>query len=586
MAHNHNQGPVYNQAGGNINIGTLFSPRKVSYPDARLEHQHIHPSDKPDSLLELNAAPGAAFNALGKDHDPQCLHNTRVQILQQIRTWADGEDGRHIFWLSGWAGTGKSTIARTIAREYFDKGRFMASFFFSRGDADVSHARKFVGTIATQLAARCSTFESILNKTISDDRGIFGRTLKDQWNGLVLQPLSKLRAESFQAPLLIVIDALDECERESGRESDISLVLQLLRDLRCFSQLHSRVFITSRPELPVRHEFPLVPDQDHQDFVLHDISRSTVDNDIFLFLQHTLADIQRKRQLGQNWPGEEATKQLVRQAAGLFIWAATASRFISGGNQLTTKRLSLVLQASAPTTKPEEELDKIYTMVLKNSVGDDLGQQEKEEVYCLLRKTLGAIVILFSPLSPTSLANLLHSNKGDVEQTLVDFHSILDVPQDPSRPVRLHHPSLRDFLLSPQRCSNEHFQVEEEKAHKTMASHCIQLMSDKLQRDICGLGNPGVKVAQVPPKKLERFLPAELQYACRYWIDHLQRSKYQLCDGGEVHCFLRNHLLHWTEALSLCKSMSEGVASMAKLETFIQVILGSIIQCIIHAKKT
>jgi len=69
----------------------------------------------------LAAAPQAAFNALGKDHDSLCLPNTRVKVLQQIRTWVDGDDKRYIFWLSGWAGTGKSTIARTIAREYFDK---------------------------------------------------------------------------------------------------------------------------------------------------------------------------------------------------------------------------------------------------------------------------------------------------------------------------------------------------------------------------------------------------------------------------------------------------------------------------------
>ena len=48
--------------------------------------------------------------------------------------------------------------------------------------------------------------------------------LKDQWNGLVLQPLYEPDAGSFQAPLLIVIDALDECEKKS----DVKQVLHLL----------------------------------------------------------------------------------------------------------------------------------------------------------------------------------------------------------------------------------------------------------------------------------------------------------------------------------------------------------------------
>jgi hypothetical protein len=81
-----------------------------------------------------------------------CLPHTRVDILKQIIEWADGGNERCIFWLNGTAGTGKSTIARTVARKYHDQGRLGASFFFSRGAGDVSHAGKFFTSIAVQLA--------------------------------------------------------------------------------------------------------------------------------------------------------------------------------------------------------------------------------------------------------------------------------------------------------------------------------------------------------------------------------------------------------------------------------------------------
>jgi adenylylsulfate kinase-like enzyme len=48
--------------------------------------------------------------------------------------------------LNGLGGTGKSTIARTVARNYFDKEAAWASFF-SRGGEDVSHAGKFFMTV-------------------------------------------------------------------------------------------------------------------------------------------------------------------------------------------------------------------------------------------------------------------------------------------------------------------------------------------------------------------------------------------------------------------------------------------------------
>jgi len=56
--------------------------------------------------------------------------------------------------LNGLAGTGKSTIARTVARRYYVQERLAASFFFSRGGGDVSCAGKFVTSIAVQLAKK------------------------------------------------------------------------------------------------------------------------------------------------------------------------------------------------------------------------------------------------------------------------------------------------------------------------------------------------------------------------------------------------------------------------------------------------
>jgi hypothetical protein len=55
-----------------------------------------------------------------------------VGLLEEICDWVDSEDERCI-WLNGLAGTGKSTIARTVARRYFEQKRLGASFFFSRG---------------------------------------------------------------------------------------------------------------------------------------------------------------------------------------------------------------------------------------------------------------------------------------------------------------------------------------------------------------------------------------------------------------------------------------------------------------------
>jgi hypothetical protein len=89
------------------------------------------------SLLRLLPyAAQAVFNSSDTQHDPLCLPDTRIDVLEQIRAWADGTNKKCIFWLNGFAGTGKSTIARTIARKYYDQNRLGGSFFFSRGGGD------------------------------------------------------------------------------------------------------------------------------------------------------------------------------------------------------------------------------------------------------------------------------------------------------------------------------------------------------------------------------------------------------------------------------------------------------------------
>ena len=514
-------------------------------------------------LSKLPYAPQAAFNSSDKQHDPLCLQNTRVHLLQEIRAWADGQDERSIFWLNGLAGTGKSTIARTIAREYYEQKRLGASFCFSRGGGDVSHAGKFFTSIALQLTDKSPNLKRYICQAIAEHSDIANQALRDQWRQLILQPLSKLDSSSFHPSLVIVVDALDECEGEN----DIRIILQLFAKARSLSRVPLRVFMTSRPEVPIRYGFYHLPDSEHQDFVLHNISPSIIDHDITVFFDHQFKIIRQERGLAVDWPGRQSIEVLVRKAAGLFIWAATACRFISEGRRYTARRLLLLLEGNTSLTKPEIQLNDIYLTVLKSSVGQGYEEQEREELCETLRTTLGTIAILFSPLPALSLARLLQMPNEDVDQTLDDLHSILDIPEDQSRPVRLHHPSFRDFLLDKARCNDPQFLVDEKEAHGALATFCLQLMSERLERDICDLHSPGALAREVQQERIDQRLPAELQYACLYWVQHVQKSEALLQDDGQVHVFLQKHFLHWLEALSLMRKTSEGILALISLDS-------------------
>ncbi|KAF1988969.1 hypothetical protein K402DRAFT_313463, partial [Aulographum hederae CBS 113979] len=506
-----------------------------------------------DSLDSLPFAADALFNANLRRHEPTCLPDTRVNLLEEIYKWADVQDGPCIFWLNGLAGTGKSTIARTVARTYLDqKKRLGASFFFSRGGGDIGHADKFVTSITKQLASNIPSLDQHICDAIKERRDIVNQSLSDQWQQLVVRPLSKLGKNDGQSTYILVVDALDECDNND----DIQLIIDLLAEVQQSERVRLRVFLTSRPEVPIRHGFRELSGAEHQDFVLHDISPSIINHDIRTYLDHSFKDIARECYLDASWPGDETIKRLVENASGLFIWAATACRFIRKGRILVEERLRLILEHSSSTVnEPEKHLNKIYLTVLHHCISE-YSDEELEHVQYRLKRLLGSIIALRSPLSAQSLSQLLNSPQGEVDQILDSLHSILVIPKDRSH-LRLHHPSFRDFLYEKTRC--EEFWVDEMQAHQILADNCIRLMSKSLKQDMVGVRAPGTLVSDTPRDIIERSLPSELQYACLHWIAHVTERNAQPQGNEQIYRFLGRHLLHWLECLGWMGKVPEGV---------------------------
>jgi hypothetical protein len=529
----------------------------------------------------LPIAKEASFYSYERQHDPTCLPDTRVDLLEKIRHWADGEHSPTIFWLNGLAGTGKSTVARTLVQRYSETGRIAASFFFSRDGGEggyLRHAGKFVTSIAVQLANNVQILKQTICDKIFTHSDIAHRSLREQWRHLILDPLSTLGTDNGGRPLLLVVDALDECEGEN----DIRTILQLFSEIQSLVQL--RVFLTSRPEVPIRNGFVSMSEAEHQDFILHSISPAIVDHDIRIFLEHSFKSIARERTLGSSWPGENIIERLVQNSSGLFIWAATACRFIREGKILAPRRLDIILERSSTTINaPEKHLNDIYTTVLGHCIPTDYSDSEKEELQHLLKSLLGSIVLLLAPLGAKSLSNLLGTTQDHIHRTLDDLHAIMHIPEESALPLRLHHPSFRDFLLDERRSGDSSIWVDEEQMHKELAAKCVELMQNVFNQHrctndrpailiaICDNEQPGKPIFEVGSQVINEHLHPEVQYACSYWAQHLKRGRTQLYDFDRVHMFLKNHLLHWIETLAWMRKVPDGLYAIIALETLFEV---------------
>jgi hypothetical protein len=131
---------------------------------------HQNDSRRQDALKELRRAPEAKLDSHVQPLDEDgklllCFKDTRTTIIDKIMTWVNDPSSPPIFWLHGLAGTGKSTIARTIGVNAKKAGYITASFFFSRvGSAGLRDAAYVFPTLAHQLAAS----HKDLNRIIGD----------------------------------------------------------------------------------------------------------------------------------------------------------------------------------------------------------------------------------------------------------------------------------------------------------------------------------------------------------------------------------------------------------------------------------
>ncbi|GIJ92489.1 hypothetical protein Asppvi_001766 [Aspergillus pseudoviridinutans] len=513
-------------------------------------------------LKELPVAGGAEFETYMDQHEEECLPGTRKELLLSIEEWAVSPEGKCIFWLNGLAGTGKSTISRTVAKSFKEQGLLAASFFFKRGDGDRGKAARFFTTITKQLFTKFPEIRPALLQVIRDNPGISDKPLKEQFNELIYQPLHSLnRPENQSSPLVIVIDALDECENDN----DIRAILGLLPRVQESNYAYLRFFVTSRPELPIQLGFQTIKGS-HQDLILHQIPEPIIEHDISLFLEHKLAQIRKERILSTGWPGKPNIQALLTMSVPLFIFAATICRVFEDHNLDPEQCLTEILKYQSQ----ESKLDGTYLPVLDRLVSKYSGTR-REQLIQDVRQVVGIIILLESPLSVTALSKLMGIAKTSINARLSSLHSVLHIPNNETLPVRLFHQSFRDFLLDSNTREKTPFWVNENEMNQKLTAYCLSVMRSKLKKNMCNLQSYGTERRYIDTQSVNDCLPPELQYSCRYWIHHLARSRDPKSHINDVLAFLDNHFLHWVEVMSMLGIVSEVLGGISTLQLVVQV---------------
>jgi hypothetical protein len=390
-------------------------------------------------------------------------------VLNSLVNWAeDPLSPQYVYWLAGTAGTGKTAIMMSLCERLTERQLLGASFFISRSADNRHEARFILQTLVEQLASNVPALRRPICDTLDANPGIVELALELQLRDLLEIPYARAKSR-FLHPILLVIDAFDECkkDKDTGRHGSDFLPLLLRALSRC--QPYLKLVITSRLDQTILEMFK---DVNPTTMRLHEMEWITVQSDMRLYLLNGFERIATTRRVPAqgSWPTKADIDLLVRRADRLFVYAATILKFVGHSAFYPPNRLNAIIRDthSAETSHAFEELDHLYSLALNDAVAppEGISVTEQEEIVGQLQKLLMILLVIQKPPSVADLASYVNELEEIVRLRLESISAMVLVPEDNSaRDVRFFHASFPDYLVNPLRCSDKHFHLTAEKSH-------------------------------------------------------------------------------------------------------------------------
>jgi len=489
-----------------------------------------------------------------------CTQGTRVRILANITRWANdtSSESQTVYWLFGPAGSGKSTIAYTIARRFEfagdadDMTTLGGNFFCSRLFEETRRAKLIIRTIVFHLALKCKPFADALSH--SGRFETVHHNVRAQLEGLLIGPWHECQATRLADPFLpphylIVIDALDEIDGKGGSE--------FLRDLLDVINEHRlqglKFFATSRPDPDLATH--LESFENKQLYRLEQVPIEEAQADIATYLKISLPDFAVRPEM----------ERLVVQAAGLFIYAATVVKYLEDYklpeqeeivDELCSSSNLAILNTSLDETPL---LDGLYLRILSDAflgLKTDVRTRRLHIFYTFLctaerTSTSVAVDLLFSSNKTSSTSPYT----SIADEILSRLHAVLYTEHGK---VLWYHKSFPDFLFDENRSKD--FWCNQVEHHRRLTDSCFLVMKAGLRFNIANISSSFILDSDncALPGEVQRNISPALSYSCRNWDYHLSAVACSDCGPlcGTLSDFLQLRVLFWIEAMNLLGSRS------------------------------
>ncbi|KAF8756903.1 ribosomal large subunit assembly [Rhizoctonia solani] len=417
------------------------------------------------------------------------------------------------------AGTGKTTISYSLCENLDANRQLAASFFCSRVLPECRNVNLIIPTIAYQLARASYPFRFALSRVLEKDPDVHTRLPHLQFDALISKPLLDVE-ESLPENLVVVIDALDECEDKESTNIILDVMFTKSADLPI------KFIVSSRPEPEIRDGMAKQSNRAQSRVVLHELDKLVVETDIEKYLRVALAQIH---------PTEEQIIALVKRAGILFIYAATVVRYIGYDRFSRSPRTRLinVLESSSVSENKHKEIDDLYTIILRAALDDPKSDEgEREDI----RQVLHSVICAQEPLGVSGLSKLLKIN--DLDRVRAALRPLCNIT------------ATRELITG---------------------LWCFGLYRDiSPQFNIGGLRSSYVPDNEVEDieEKVQNVISPELSYVSRYWAVHLHSAVGSADLMSELEEFLSMRLLLWMEVMNLKKYTGQMSKSIRLVETW------------------
>ncbi|XP_046857924.1 uncharacterized protein LOC124451358 [Xenia sp. Carnegie-2017] len=386
------------------------------------------------------------FNGLIKDLNKKHLEGTRQWLFEKLDTWFNdrSENASNVMVLIAGPGVGKSVFAAELCRRYSEKKKLAACHFCRYNRSDYRKPRILIESLASSMCDTISNYKSKLNEEL--ERNHSKESITDKFRVLLNDPLHSLEDHE---PMLLVIDALDESQVDGKSE-----LLELISEE--FDRLPKwiKIFITSRPELPVQKE---LKDMNPVEITTHprDINN---EEDLLKYLKNQLNDrVQRNHNV---------LETLVYRCEGSFLYAYHAQMSLKEENIEVTFKDILQLVPSGLNGVYAKQFKRAKELLTKesprNSVISETSFMRFLELLAACREFL-PLTLLFSYLGFSG------DIKFEVRSKIIESLSqILPVYDDC---LTVYHKSLIDWLKSDGYEQHE-FTVNPKNGHKFLWHAC------------------------------------------------------------------------------------------------------------------